>query len=154
MDVRLREVRDADVAVFYEYQADPVASVLAAVPSRDRAAHAAHWARIRADPQVVIRAVVVDGAVAGQVLSFPRDGVRELGYWLGREFWGRGVAGTAVAAFLPVVTERPLYAVVAEHNAASRRLLERLGFVAVGRREPVPGPGGGAPVVPLVLRLD
>jgi RimJ/RimL family protein N-acetyltransferase len=144
--MELREVRDGDVAVFYEHQADPVAGELAAVPARDREEHRAHWARIRADPDVVIRTVVVDGAVAGQVLSFPRDGVRELGYWLGREFWGRGIAGEAVAAFLPLVAERPLHAVVAEHNVASRRLLERLGFRVTGRRD--------GPVAVALLRLD
>jgi RimJ/RimL family protein N-acetyltransferase len=134
--VALREVVDDDVAVFYAHQADPAASRLAGVPSRSREAHDAHWARIRADPEVVVRAVVVDGAVAGQVLSFPRDGVRELGYWIDRAQWGRGVAGTAVAAFLPLVPERPLHAVVTDRNVASRRVLERLGFVLVGVREP------------------
>jgi RimJ/RimL family protein N-acetyltransferase len=139
----LRPVVDSDVEVFFAHQADPASAELAGVPSRDREAHDAHWARIRADPGFVIRAVVVDGAVAGQVLAFPRDGVCELGYWFGREFWGRGIAGEAVAAFLPLVTERPLHAVVAPHNAASRRVLERLGFVASGRK-------GDA----VVLRLD
>ena len=134
MVVELREVRDGDVAVFYAHQADPASSELAGVPSRDREAHEAHWARIRADPAVVIRTVLVDGEVAGQVLSFPRDGVRELGYWLGREYWGRGVASAAVAAFLPLVPERPLHAVVADHNKASRRVLERLGFEVVARK--------------------
>jgi RimJ/RimL family protein N-acetyltransferase len=134
--VELREVEDADVAAFYRHQADPVASRLAGVPSRSREDHDAHWARIRADLAVVVRAVLVDGAVAGQVLSFPRDGVRELGYWLDRSQWGRGVAGTAVAAFLPLVPERPLYAVVTDPNVASRRVLERLGFTIVGVKGP------------------
>ena len=142
--VALREVTDADVAAFYEHQADPVASRLAGVPSRSREDHDAHWRRIREDPAVVIRTVLVDGDVAGQVLSFPRDGVRELGYWLDRAQWGRGVAGAAVAAFLPLVPERPLHAVVAEHNVASRRVLERLGFAQVGVKSPDA----------LVLRLD
>ncbi len=151
--MELREVEDADVAVFFEHQADPGASALAAVRTRTRPEHEAHWARIRADPQVVVRAVVVDGAVAGQVVSFPRDGVRELGYWLGRSYWGRGIAARAVAAFLPLVPQRPLHAVVAEHNAASRRVLERHGFELVGREQAEPVPGSG-PVVLLRLRLD
>jgi RimJ/RimL family protein N-acetyltransferase len=127
--VLLRPVEDPDVDVFYAHQADPAASALAGVPPRDREAHEAHWRRLRADPEIVVRTVVVDGVVAGQVLSFRRDGVRELGYWLGREFWGRGVAGAAVAAFLPLVPQRPLHAVVAPHNIASVRVLERLGFI-------------------------
>jgi RimJ/RimL family protein N-acetyltransferase len=122
--------------------------------SRDREAHAAHLARITADPETVIRTIVVDGAVAGQVLSFPRDGVREVGYWLGREFWGRGVAGAALGEFLTIDTNRPLHGVVAEHNTASRRVLERHGFVLVERREPEPDLPPEIAVPLLVLRLD
>jgi RimJ/RimL family protein N-acetyltransferase len=151
--VLLREVEPDDVPVFYEHQADADASRLAAVPSRDREAHAAHLAKILADPDVLVRTIVVDGAVAGQVLSFPRDGVREVGYWLGRRFWGRGLATQVLAEFLALDRHRPLYGVVAEHNVASRRVLERNGFALVGREEPdseLP-PGPGAPL--LVLRL-
>src|ERR671932_87709 len=76
-----------------------------------------------------------DIPVAGQLLSFPRDGIREIGYWLGREFWGRGIATAALAEFLPLVNERPVYGVVSEANVASRRVLERNGFLLAERRE-------------------
>ncbi len=152
--MELREVEEGDIAVFYGHQADPAASELAAVRSRDRVDHEAHWARIRADPQTLVRAIVVDGAVAGLVLAFPRGGVRELGYWLGRSHWGRGLATEAVGAFLPLVPERPLHAVVAEHNVASRRVLERHGFRLTGREQVEQVPDGGPPVVLLRLRLD
>ena len=152
--VILREVEPADVAVFYEHQADPGASALAHVASRDREAHAAHWQKILADPDVLVRAVVTtDGAVAGQVLSFPRSGVRELGYWLGRDYWGQGLASAAVAEFLRIEPVRPLHAVVAEHNPASRRVLERNGFELVGLEEVPSLEPGGAPVRVLVLQL-
>ena len=150
----LREVEPRDVPELYRHQADVTASRLAAVVWRDRGAHAAHLAKILADPEVVIRTVDVDRVVAGLVLSFPRQGVREVGYWLGREFWGRGLASQALAEFLTVDANRPLYGVVAEHNHASRRVLERNGFVLAGREEPDPRlpPDIAAPL--LVLRLD
>jgi RimJ/RimL family protein N-acetyltransferase len=152
--VLLRAVEPDDIPVFYEHQADAAAVRLAAVPSRDREAHAAHLEKILADPEVLVRTVVVDGAVAGQVLSFPREGVREVGYWLGREFWGRGLASRVLAEFVALDRHRPLYGVVAGHNVASRRVLERNGFVLVGREEPDPDlpPDAAAPL--LVLRLD
>ncbi len=153
--VPLREVRSEDIPVFYEYQADPEANALAGVPSRDREAYEAHWAKLRKDPQVLLRTITTeDGAVAGQLLSFPRDGVREVGYWLGREFWGRGIATAALAEFLPLVTERPVYGVVNEANTASRRVLERNGFVLAERREAEPLLPGAAAVTVLVFRLD
>jgi RimJ/RimL family protein N-acetyltransferase len=154
--VLLREVEPADIPIFYEHQADAEAARLVAFASRDRAAHAAHLARILADPEVIVRTVVENGAVAGQVLSFPRDGVREVGYWLGREFWGRGLATAALGAFLDLDRGRPLHGVVAEHNGASRRVLERHGFVLVDRVDPDPDPdaAAGTAVPLLVLRLD
>ena len=153
--VPLREVRSEDIPVFYEYQADPEANALAGVPSRDRDAYEAHWAKLRADPQVLLRTIVIDdGAVAGQLLSFPRDGVREIGYWLGREFWGRGIATASLAEFLPLVDERPVYGVVSEANVASQRVLERNGFVLAERRERESLLPDGPPVTILVFRLD
>jgi RimJ/RimL family protein N-acetyltransferase len=153
--VPLREVRSEDIPVFHEYQADPEASALAGVPSRDREAYEAHWAKLRADPEVLLRTIVTaDGSVAGQLLSFPRDGVREIGYWLGRAFWGHGIATAALAEFLPLVTERPVYGVVTEANVASRRVLERNGFVLAERHEresPLPD---SPPATVLVFRLD
>lgn len=60
------------------------------------------------------------------------DGDREGRYWLGREFWGRGSATEALSQFLGGVTTRPLFAHVAKHNVASRRVLEKNGFRVVG----------------------
>jgi RimJ/RimL family protein N-acetyltransferase len=51
-----------------------------------------------------------------------------MGYWIGREFWGRGVATTAVRLYLTEVTERPIHAFVALHNVGSQRVLEKNGF--------------------------
>ncbi len=153
--VPLREVRSDDIPVFYEYQADAEANALAGVPARDRAAYAEHWAKLRADPQVVLRTIMTeDGAVAGQLLSFPREGIREIGYWLGREFWGRGIATAALAEFLPLVPQRPVYGVVNAVNVASRRVLERNGFVLAERRQGEPSVPGGPPLTLLVFRLD
>ena len=151
----LREVRTEDIPVFHAYQSDPEAVALAGVPPRDREAYEAHWAKLRADPQVLLRTILTeDGAVAGQLLSFPRDGIREIGYWLGREYWGRGLATAALAEFLPLVTERPVYGVVNEANSASRRVLERNGFVLAERRDLDPLFDGGPPLTLLVFRLD
>jgi RimJ/RimL family protein N-acetyltransferase len=77
---------------------------------------------------VRVQAVVADGRLAGNVLSFVHDGRREVGYWIGREFWGAGVATAALAAFLDLETARPLYAGVARWNAGSLRVLEKCGF--------------------------
>ena len=134
--VALREVTDADIEVFFEHQLDPVATTMAAFPSRDIEAHRAHWAKVLAQDDAITRTIVVDGAVAGYLGSWTQDGKRELGYWLGREFWGRGSASTALALFLEVVTERPLLAWVASHNGGSIRVLEKSGFRRAAEQPP------------------
>lgn len=99
--------------------------------SRDRPAFDAHWAKILADDTSLKQTVVVDGQVAGNVVSFVLEGVRQVGYWLDRAYWGRGVATAALTAFLKIEERRPLYAGVARHNVGSRRVLQKCGFVEV-----------------------
>jgi RimJ/RimL family protein N-acetyltransferase len=99
-EVRLRPVEDQDVDVFFDHQTDPVATEMAVFPSRDREKFAAHWARIRTDDGPLLRAIEADGTVAGNITSWSQDGQRMIGYWLGREHWGRGIATKAVRLFL------------------------------------------------------
>jgi len=127
-EVHLRDVEDRDIDVFFDHQADPVAAEMAAFPSRGRDQFVAHWARIRADGAGIYRAVVVDGAVAGNIVSWRQDGQRMVGYWFGREHWGQGIATRALAQFVEEVPARPLYAHVVAHNAGSIRVLTKAGF--------------------------
>ena len=129
--VVLREVEESDLPIFFEHQADPVAYTLADFPPRDRDAFMAHWAKRHELPTTVQRTIVVDGQVVGNVQSFVRDGVQEVGYWLGREYWGRGYASAALAQFLPLVPWRPLFANLARANIGSRRVLEKAGFEVI-----------------------
>ena len=92
---------DADVPIFFAHQYDPEASAMAAFPAREYEAHMAHWAEtVLADATNLKQTVVVDGQVAGNVASWQADGRRLVGYWIGREFWGRGIATRALATFL------------------------------------------------------
>jgi RimJ/RimL family protein N-acetyltransferase len=126
--VRLRSVEDRDLDVFFDHQMDPKAVEMAAFPARDKDQFAAHWAKIRADDAVVVRTIVADGMVAGNIGSWQDNGQRLLGYWVGREYWGRGVATQALARFVEEVSTRPLYAHVAVHNVGSIRVLDKCGF--------------------------
>jgi RimJ/RimL family protein N-acetyltransferase len=128
----LRDVVDADLPIFFEHQRDPEGSRMAAFPARAYDAHMAHWAsNILADESAIARTIVVDGQVAGNVVSWRADDKRLVGYWIGREFWGRGIATRALAAFVAQLTERPLHALVALHNVGSIRVLEKCGFVRI-----------------------
>jgi RimJ/RimL family protein N-acetyltransferase len=128
----LRDVVEEDLPVFFEQQRDPEAVEMAAFPAREREPFFEHWHRIMGDDELVVKTIVSDGEVAGNVGSFERDGRRLVGYWLGREFWGRGLATRALAEFLEELSVRPLYAEVATANIGSIRVLEKCGFSRVG----------------------
>ena len=134
MEIRLRDVEPADLPVFYEQQLDPEAARMAAFSPRDRAVFDAHWTEnILGNPAAIARTVLVDGQVAGNIGSWRQDGLRLIGYWIGKEHWGKGVATRALAEFLQGMTERPIHAHVAEHNHGSIRVLEKCGFRPEGR---------------------
>ncbi len=129
IDVQLRTVVQDDLPVFFEQQLDPEATQMAAFPSRDQEHFMAHWAKILADESNLIRTILFAGTVAGNVVCFKQSDKTLIGYWLGREYWGKGIATGAVAQFLRLVEERPLFAFVAKHNIGSIRVLEKCGFV-------------------------
>lgn len=79
--------------------------------------------------------IVQDEKVAGYILSFTFYGKREVGYWLGREFWGQGIASNALAQYLKIELVRPLYGYAAKQNLGSQRVLEKCGFEPVGEEE-------------------
>ena len=124
----LRDVEVADLAVFFEHQLDPEATRMAGFPARDREPFLVHWDRILGDESIVKKTVLFQGEVAGNVVSFVNAGEREVGYWVGRDFWGKGVATRALAEFLELEIRRPLYANVARHNVASMKVLVNCGF--------------------------
>lgn len=53
---------------------------MVAFKSREADAFDKHWAKIMADETVLVRTILVDGQVAGHLLSFIRDEKREVGY--------------------------------------------------------------------------
>jgi RimJ/RimL family protein N-acetyltransferase len=152
MNVAIREVQDGDLPVLFEHQLEPEANRMAGFPPRDRKAFMEHWSKVRANDSNLTRTVLVDDVVAGNIGSWVDDeGRRLVGYWIGREFWGRGVATAALAAMVAAIPERPLFAFVAAHNVASKRVLEKCGFVVTEHHEPPPVDDG---IEELLLRLD
>ncbi len=130
-DIQLRAVTDADLDVFFEFEREPDGRHMAGFTAEDpddRDAFDAHWARVRSDADVTLRTIKADGAVAGFVAGFVRDGKPEVTYWIGQRYWGRGVATAALKAFLKELTVRPIYARAAADNVASRRVLSKCGF--------------------------
>jgi ribosomal-protein-alanine N-acetyltransferase len=91
-------------------------------------------------PETNFAIAVNNEAIGGIGFSAQADVGRrsaEIGYWLGENYWGRGIASEALIA----VSEHAfanydlcrLYAHVFEWNPASTRVLEKAGYVFEGR---------------------
>lgn len=151
--VTLRDVAETDLPTLFENHLDQVAIEMAAYPPRDQDAFTSHWTEVLADDSVIKKTVFFDDRVAGYVVSFDRDGHRQIGYWLGKEFWGQGIATRAVSLFLHFELTRPLTAYVAKHNLGSIRVLEKCGFTICGQNKAA-AVTGGEEVEEVVLKLD
>ena len=95
----------------------------------------------RFDKWELSRAIELDGKIVGSV-SLSREGdvsvkTSELGYWVGENFWGQGIATAAVKKICAFGFEKlelvTIYANVFEKNFASMRVLEKCGFELEGR---------------------
>jgi ribosomal-protein-alanine N-acetyltransferase len=81
-------------------------------------------------------AIAVDDAAVGGISIFLQTDIfrrsAEIGYWLGEEFWGRGIATEAVRAMTEYAFSNydicRIYAGVFEWNPASMRVLEKAGY--------------------------
>jgi [ribosomal protein S5]-alanine N-acetyltransferase len=87
-------------------------------------------------PRLTSFGIEADGAVVGGVSLRPGEDIErcvaEIGYWLGRAYWGRGIMSDAVRAatqyaFTELALER-VFAVPFAHNEASCRVLEKAGY--------------------------
>jgi RimJ/RimL family protein N-acetyltransferase len=133
--LELRDVREADLPTFFEHQQDKGAVSMIAFAIKDpadRSAFQERWTKILGDPSILKKTILVDGRVAGHLMCFERFGLSEVGYWLGRDYWGQGLATRALSAFLAQLPRRPLHARVAKDNLASLRVLEKCGFRITG----------------------
>ncbi len=147
----LRDVIPGDLPIFFERQLDPDANNMAAFPARDRDAFTAHWTKILSDETVTIKTILFDGRVAGNIVRFEESGKPQVGFWIGKNYWGKGVATKALSEFLAYLQTRPLYAHVAKHNIASIRVLEKCGFTISG--EDKFSNAGGEGVEEFIMKL-
>src|SRR5690606_21546346 len=99
MNMTLRDVQDSDLPIFFAYQLEEDARYMAAFTSKDphdKAAFDAHWAKIRANDNIINKTILVNNVIVGHVASFVMEGQREITYWIGQAHWGKGIATKAL----------------------------------------------------------
>lgn len=135
MTVSLRDMQDSDLDHVFRFQQDDIANQMAAFTAEDpsdRPAFNQHWAKIRANTAIILKTILSDDIVVGNLSHFEMFGEPSVGYWIDRAYWGQGIATEALQQFLQIITTRPLYARVAFDNIGSIRVLEKCGFVQHG----------------------
>lgn len=84
--------------------------------------------------------IEVDGKAVGSIGVFKQNDVYsksgELGYWLGEEYWGKGIVSEAVKQICEIAFEKlDLIRIFAEpyaYNMGSKKVLEKAGFELEG----------------------
>jgi len=135
-ELLLRDVLSDDLPIFFEQQLDQEAITMAAFTAKDptdQEAFMAHWRKILGTDTCIIKTIIFNRQVAGSVSSYEEEGKPGVMYWLGREYWGKGIATWALKELLVSHNhKRPMYTRVAKDNPGSRRVLEKCGFKIIG----------------------
>ncbi len=127
--ITLRSVVQSDLPTLFQQQLDPESVAMSAYPSKDKGEFMRHWESILRNKAIVARTIIYKEKIAGHILCWKEGRYEQrIGYWVGKQFWGRGIANAAISALLLEVKIRPLFAEVANHNIASKRVLEKNGF--------------------------
>lgn len=135
-EIILRQTETNDLERFFIFQLDEEANYLAAFTSEnpaDKTAYLQKYTKLLNDTTVNMRTIMVDNVIAGSISKFEMEGEAEITYWIDKKFWGKGVATKALEDFLSIENTRPIYGRVAFDNLGSQKVLERCGFVKVGK---------------------
>jgi len=127
----LREVAESDIPIFFEHQLDNESNWQVAFTHEDptdRTAFDIHFEKVMKDDTVFMQTIDIDGHVAGYLTKYELENEPQIGFVLGRNFWGKGIATEALRAFLALIPERPVHARTAFDNHSSMRVLEKLEF--------------------------
>ncbi|MFC4559396.1 GNAT family N-acetyltransferase [Virgibacillus kekensis] len=133
--IMLRDVTEDDLRVFFKHQQDLDANHMAAFTSEDPGdweSFLTHWNKILSNKDIIKQTITVQENVAGNILCFEQFAVPGVSYWIGKEYWGKGIATNALREFTKHVTIHPLYARAAKDNIGSLRVLEKCGFTISG----------------------
>jgi len=132
----LRPTEIDDLEWFFQFQLDKEAIQLAAFTPKDptdKPAYLTKYSKLLDEPTVNMRTILFDNKIVGSIAKFEIDGDAEITYWIDKDFWGKGVTTTALKNFLTIENMRPIFGRVAFDNYGSQRVLEKCGFVKIGK---------------------
>ena len=135
MKIELKDTKVKDLEILFDFQLDEDASYLAAFTPQnrtDKTAYIEKFTRVISDETVNNKTIYIDDEIAGSIAKFEIEGEPEITYWIGKKFWGKGIASGALIQFLEIEKTRPIYGRVAFDNIGSQKVLEKCGFKKIG----------------------
>lgn len=135
IEIELSPTKLNDLETLFLFQLDKDANYLAAFTSEnpsDKSAYIEKWTRVLSDKKVNMKTIILESQIVGSIAKFEMNGNAEITYWIGRDFWGRGIASNALNQFLKIEKTRPIYGRVAFDNLGSKKVLENCGFTNIG----------------------
>lgn len=134
--VKLSRTERPDLDIFFQFQLNKEANFLAAFTSKDsadREAYLEKYSKFLNDETINMQTIFIDETIVGSIAKFLVEGDAEITYWIDRNFWGKGIATAALKSLLSIEDARPIFARVAFDNYGSQKVLEKCGFVKIGK---------------------
>ncbi|MDP9076792.1 MAG: GNAT family N-acetyltransferase [Bacteroidota bacterium] len=135
-NITLTKTEKDDLNAFFQFQLDKEANYLAAFTAKDpndKTAYIEKYTKFLTDPTINMQTIKANDEIAGSVAKFMIGDEAGITYWIDKKFWGQGIATTALKHFLKFEQTRPIYARVAFDNYGSQKVLEKCGFVRIGK---------------------
>ncbi len=135
LDIKLRPTEVADLDTLFEFQLDKEAGYLAAFMPKDpsdKTAYIDKYTKLLNDFTVNNQTIIFDNKIVGSIAKFVMFGDCEITYWIDKQFWGKGIATSALKKILTIENSRPIFGRVAFDNFGSQKVLEKCGFVKTG----------------------
>jgi len=137
-NIILTETEKDDLNAFFQFQLDKEANYLAAFTSKDpndKIAYIEKYTKFLTDPTINMRTIKANDKIVGSIAKFVMENEAGITYWIDRKFWGQGIATTALKEFLKNENTRPISGRVAFDNYGSQKVLEKCGFVKIGKEK-------------------
>ena len=135
-NITLTKTVKEDLYVLFEFQLNEEAIYLAAFTPKDpsdKNAYIEKFTKHIADPCINMRTINFNDQIVGSIAKFVLEEEAEITYWIDRKFWGKGIATSALNEFLKMEQIRPIHGRVAFDNFGSQKVLEKCGFVKIGK---------------------
>lgn len=135
-NITLSATTIVDLNTLFEFQSDHEAIHLAAFTPKDpgdKIAYIEKYSKHLADPSINTQTIKLNDVIVGSIAKYMMDNEAEITYWIDRKYWGQGIATKALTDFLKTEPARPIFGRVAYDNYGSQKVLEKCGFLKIGK---------------------